>query len=365
MQHHVIAQIDLSALAHNIQLLRARIGGARILGMIKANAYGHGVATCLPAFEPVDGLGVASLEEAADLRVLGWAKVIVSMEGGFSASDFQWCAAADIQPVIHSLFQAEILGRTALTKPLSVWVEVDTGMHRQGLMPAEVVRAQYLLAQNPQVHVVCWSTHFSEAALELNEKIKGQLERFSPLQQGWAGVETSFAPSACLLGQCLQGSEGQQGHWVRPGLMLYGASPVVGRQGSDFGLKPVMRLSARVIAKRWVPSGEAVGYASTWTAPEPGAWVATVSMGYGDGYPWRIEPRTPVWYHGQELPIIGRVSMDSLAVQATAVPDLAIGDELILWGPELPVERIAAQAGTLPYVLLAGLTGRVKRTVLT
>jgi alanine racemase len=324
---------------------------AKILSIMKADAYGHGAAVCLPPLEThSDALGVACLEEAEELRALGATKPIVLMEGCFSKAAVDWCGKNNIQPVVHRVEQLAFL-----EAPMAIWIEVDTGLHRLGLLPEEVKDALKWLKKNPQITVICWFSHFSDAEAELNSKSRIQMARFEEACGGIVG-DKGLAQSTATLHL-------PQTHyqWVRPGLMLYGVSPLAGKTGADFGLKPVMTLTAPLIAKRSLKAQESVGYGSTWVTGEAGATIGTVAMGYGDGYPWRITPNTLVEIEGKKVPIVGRVSMDSMMIDLTAYPEVALGSQATLWGPSLPVEILAEQLGVIPYVLVTGLTKRVKR----
>lgn len=355
MQSRAIAEINLKALVYNIRVLKSKAPRAKCLSMVKANAYGHGVSACLPALSESDALGVACLEEAEELKILGCQQPIVVMEGCFTATAFQWCAQNQVYPVIHSLFQIELLSNTHLTDVLTVWVEIDTGMHRLGIMPPDFPKTINRLKGCPKVIVACCFSHFSDASDQENQKTKVQLERFNACELSF--VDKSLSNSVGIL--CMPKTHYQ---WVRPGISLYGVSPLTGKTGQDFGLKPVMTLRAPLIAKRFVPAQETVGYASQWHAPAQGAWVGTVGMGYGDGYPWQPSATTVVWMNGKTVPVIGRISMDSLMIDLTHCDNAQIGDLVTLWGPELPVEQIATQTQRISYVLLTGLTARVARS---
>lgn len=354
-----IAHISKEALGHNLSVVRMLAPQAKVLAMVKANAYGHGVQHCLEPFSEVDALGVAAIDEAQTLRQLGWKKAIVVMEGCFSVEEWRLAAQQQFWPVLHHHSQIEQLKTLNLESSITVWVEIDTGMHRLGFLCEELAGVQAELALMPQVQVACWFSHFSDADWLINPKTQAQIERFSALEP-LAELPKSFANSAAIF------SLPQTHHqWIRPGLMLYGVSPVwANKTTQELGLKSAMCLKARVIATRYVPASESVGYGSIWRAPSQGAWIATVSMGYGDGYPWREAVRSQVEIHGHLLPIVGRVSMDSLAVDISACQArVSVGDEVILWGSKsLPVEKVAEQLGVIPYVLLCSLTERVVRS---
>jgi alanine racemase len=355
LEARAIAEIDLEALQHNIRVLKSKAPHAKMLAMVKANAYGHGISTCLPALSESDALGVACLEEAEELKALGCQKPIVVMEGCFTVIAFQWCAKNQVHPVIHCLSQIETLVKMHLAETLTIWLEVDTGMHRLGIMPADLSAAMAALTACQKVKIQCCFSHFSEASETPNQKTDLQLDSFQQCAPDLVG-DKSFANSVSIL--CMPEVHYE---WVRPGIALYGVSPFAGKTGQDFGLKPVMRLCAPLIAKRFVPGGEAVGYASQWHAPKEGAWVGTVGIGYGDGYPWQPSATTSVWINGKIAPVIGRISMDSLVIDLTRCELAEIGGWVTLWGAPLPVEQVAAEIQRISYVLLASLTARVVR----
>ncbi len=351
MFRRVCAHINLEAITHNLGVVKSCAPKSKVLSIVKANAYGHGLNVCLPAFEAhSDALGVACLEEAAELRALGAKKPIVCMEGCASKAAVDWCQKNHVQPVVHRLAQLALL-----ESPMVIWIEVDTGLHRLGLLPEEVSEALKWLKKNPHITVMCWFSHFSDAESELNSKSRIQMARFEEACGDIVG-DKGLAQSMATLH--LPKTHYQ---WVRPGLMLYGVSPVVGKTGADFGLKPVMTLTAPLIAKRSLRAQESVGYGSTWVTDERGATIGTVAMGYGDGYPWRISPNTLVEIGGKKVPIVGRISMDSMMIDLTAYPEVALDSQVTLWGPSLPVEILAEQSGVIPYVLLTALTWRVRR----
>lgn len=348
-----IAVVDLAALRHNLAVAKARAGGARVVAVVKANGYGHGAARLLPALGAADMLGVACIEEALDLREAGAAQPILLMEGVFEASELPLCAGLGFAIVVHEPGQIRMLQQARLDRPLAVWLKINTGMNRLGFRPEEVPaaldRLQGCAAVAPGIRLM---THFASADEPSSPATREQIRRFAATAEG-LGLERSFCNSAGLLAWPEAHAE-----WVRPGIMLYGVSPLEGRSGAEEGLRPVMTLETRLIAVREVRAGEAVGYAGTWRAEAP-TRIGIAAMGYGDGYPRHAPSGTPVLVNGSEAPLAGRVSMDMLAIDLSGQPEAQVGDPVVLWGAGLPVETIAAAAGTIAYELLCGITGRV------
>lgn len=360
--------LDRDALLHNLSVLRQCMPDSRVLAMVKADAYGHGVAPVAHWLaEAADGLGVACLQEALDLRARGIRGPVAVMEGVFNDDELRQACAAELQLVVHSNHQVALLQSAAADgqwqgQAVMVWLKVNTGMNRLGLRPAEALRAFLALQALPMVSRVGLMTHFACADELVSEMTDAQIARFRALQETLARaqgapVEDSLANSAAVLAW-----PEARGRWMRPGLALYGSSPFAEHTAAAFDLRPVMTLQARVIAVFDVPAGETVGYGATWTAPAP-TRVAVVSAGYGDGYPRHARSGTPVLINGQRCHLVGRVSMDMITVAVDQVP-VAVGDAVVLWGAGLPVDEVAAHAGTLAYELFCRLTPRVRRASL-
>jgi alanine racemase len=345
------AIIDLAALRHNLAIARARAGRARVVAVVKANGYGHGAARLLPALAEADMLGVACIEEALALREAGARQPILLMEGPFEAGELPLCARLGFEIAVHEHGQLRMLETARLERPLTAWLKLDSGMNRLGFPPAEagtvLKRLRACAAVAPGIRLM---THFSSADEPADPVTRAQIDRFAAAAQG-QGLERSFCNSAGLLAWPEAHAE-----WVRPGIMLYGVSPMTGRTGVDEGLQPVMTLKTGLIAVKEVRIGEPVGYSGTWRAPADGR-IGIAAMGYGDGYPRHAPSGTPVLVGGVEAPIAGRVSMDMLAIDLSRHPGVRVGDPVVLWGDGLPAERIAAAAGTIAYELLCGVTG--------
>ena len=344
------ATIDLGALRHNLARVRELAPDSRVVAVVKANGYGHGAARLLPALGGADMLGVACIEEALALREAGAAQPILLMEGVFEAVELALCARLDFQIAVHEPGQVAMLERAALDRPLTAWLKIDTGMTRLGFRPEAAEAAWARLRQCGAVGEIRLMTHFANADMPDDSHTPTQLARFAGLRL--AG-ERSLANSAAVLAW-----PEARADWVRPGIMLYGVSPLLDRTGTDEGLRPVMTLATRLIAVKAVRAHETVGYAATWTAPADGR-IGIAAMGYGDGYPRHAPSGTPALVRGRTVPLVGRVSMDILALDLTQLPEAAVGDEVTLWGQCLAVEGIAGLAGTIAYELLCGITSRV------
>lgn len=349
-----IARIDLNALRHNLSRVRQAAPGRQVYAAVKADGYGHGGPQVARALEGADGFAVACSEEALALRVSGISQPILLLEGPFEANELDLCVEHDLQTGIHHPEQLRMLETARLARPLPVWLKIDTGMHRLGIAPQQVASFWQRLQDCPNVASITLMSHLARADEKDCQVTTQQLQNFQQVTKHLSAPR-SLANSAGILG------------WpdthcdvVRPGLMLYGASPFAGRVGHDEGLRPVMNLESRLITVKPVARGSEVGYGGRWTAPED-MTMGIVAMGYGDGYPRHVPSGTPVLIDGVQAPIIGRVSMDMLTVDLRRHPQARVGDRVVLWGEELPAETIAEAAGTIPYELFCGVTGRVYR----
>jgi alanine racemase len=347
------AIIDLQALRHNLREARRRADGARVVAVVKANAYGHGADRILPALAEADMLGVACIEEALTLRDAGATQPILLMEGPFQGDELPLCARHGFEIAVHEPGQLAMLEPARLERRLTVWLDVDTGMNRLGFRPAAAVAAYARLRDCPAVAEIRLMTHFASADEPTDPATRHQIERFAHAAQG-LGLARSFCNSAGVLAWPEAHAE-----WIRPGVMLYGISPLPGRTGPDEGLAPVMTVATALIAVREVHAGETVGYGGAWRAVEP-TRIGIAALGYADGYPRHAPSSTPVLVNGRPSVTVGRVSMDMLAVDLAAQPNAAVGDPVTLWGRGLPAELVASSAGTVAYELLCGLAGRVR-----
>lgn len=346
------AVIDSSALRANLRTLRGRAHGAHVMAVVKANAYGHGLVQTALALPEADGFAVARLGEALALREAGVMQPILLLEGVFDAAQLAIAARMSFDIVIHHPEQLALLEQQA-ARDFVVWLKVDTGMNRLGFRVEDAPEAlRRLRALHPAVREIRLLTHFASADEVDSPANALQLERFSSIART-AGLATSLANSAALL--TLPQARGQ---WVRPGLALYGGSPLPGVTAAELGLRPAMTLETTVIATRRVLAGETVGYSGAWRAGRESR-IAILAAGYGDGLLRSLPSGTPVLIGGGRVPMAGRVSMDMLAVDVTDRPDVSVGHAAVLWGPGLPVEEIARLAGTIPYELLCAISQRV------
>jgi alanine racemase len=346
------AVIDLAALRHNLAVARQRADGARVVAVVKANGYGNGAARLLPALAEADMLGVACIEEALALREAGAVQPILLMEGVFEAGELPLCARLGFEIAVHEPGQVRMLEQARLERPLTAWLKLDTGMNRLGFRPEAGLEAYRQLKGCPAVAEVRLMSHFASADEPEDPGTREQIRRFAATGEG-LGVQRSFCNSAGLLAWPQAHAE-----WVRPGVMLYGISPLAGRTGLDEELRPAMTLRTGLIAVKEVRHGERVGYGGAWQATA-GTRIGIAAMGYGDGYPRHAPTGTPVLVNGRRAALAGRVSMDMLAIDLGSQPEAKVGDPVVLWGDGLPAETVAAHAGTIAYELLCGVTGRV------
>lgn len=348
------ACIDLQALRHNLRRVRQTAPHSRVAAVIKANAYGHGLIRVARALEDADAFGVANLDEALALREAGVTAPVVVLQGVVDAAELQQAARRNLEVVVHHRGQLEMLERTRLAAPLPVWLKVDTGMHRLGFPPEAMGDAwQRLTACAWVARPLRVMTHLSDAEQRSGEVTRGQLHRFHGAH-GALACELSIANSAALLAV-----PETRVDWVRPGLMLYGASPFTDSVGRDEDLRPAMTLKTRLIAVNRLKRGDCVGYGGSWACPEDMA-VGVAAVGYGDGYPRHAPTGTPVLVNGVRAPLIGRVSMDMICVDLRGQPQARVDDPVVLWGDGLPVEEVARHAATIPYELLCRVSQRVK-----
>lgn len=350
------ATIDATALRHNLAAVRRFAPGSKVMAIIKANGYGHGLVSTARAlagqpsgFSGADAFGVARLEEGLALRQAGIATPIVLLEGVFSAEEVGVAAHESMQIVVHSFEQIEMIERSSRGAAFEMWVKVDTGMNRLGFRVDEFERAwNRIRAIHPKRLRVM--THLSSAEVRDGVVTAEQLAQFHSIAP--PGIERSIANSAGVVVR-----EDARAEWVRPGLMLYGVSPVPDQSAADLGLRPAMTLSTQLIATRRVRAGEAVGYNGIWRA-EKDSEIGIAAVGYGDGYSRNLKSGAPILVNGRETRVVGRVSMDMTAVEITGL-QAHVGDPVTLWGEGLPVDRVAPFAGTIAYELLCGISQRV------
>ena len=353
------ASIDTAALRHNLGTIRAYAPGSKVMAVIKANAYGHGLVSTALALGDADAFAVARLEEGIALRAAGIRAPIVLLEGIFNAEQLAEAAHHRFELVVHDPLQIKLLEAYRDARGFVVWIKMDTGMNRLGFRPEAfapaLARLRALTVPALELRAM---THLARADERSEPMTLAQIEKFEGTlaAAGLTGAQrlaTSIGNSAGTLGH-----PRAHGDWVRPGLALYGVSPFADATAEKHGLKPVMTLETTVLTLRDVKRGETVGYAGAWRA-ERDSSIAILAAGYGDGLPRHLANGTPVLVGGARYPLVGRVSMDMIAVDVTAARQVTAGSGAVIWGEGLPVEEVAAHAETIPYELLCGVSQRV------
>lgn len=348
------ALLDVQALKHNLAQVRRLAPRARVMAVVKANGYGHGLAWIARSLKDADGFGVACAEEGVQLREAGVAQPVCLFEGFFDAAELPALARERLAPAIHHEDQLRALERAGNRLSLSVWLKIDTGMHRLGFTPAAVPDALARLKSCKAVAELRVMSHFANAEVKADPGTQNQLDCFTRLIDG-TRMERSLANSAGVIQWPASHVE-----WVRPGIMLYGVSPLNDVSAQQLGLRPVMTLETTLIAVHQRRKDDLVGYAGEWRCPVDMP-VGVAAIGYGDGYPRRTHTDTPVLLNGRRVPVVGRVSMDMITLDLRTQPQAGVGDRVVLWGEGLPVEEIAAKVGTISYELLCNVAERIPR----
>ena len=350
MPRPIEAIIDLQALRNNVAVVKRHAGKAKVFAVVKADGYGHGLDRILPALDGVDGFAVVELDAALRIRGNDASKPVLLLEGFFDEEELTSVSKHGLSAVVHEHSQVEMLSAMKLPQPVEVFVKINTGMNRLGFTAADVADIVGKLTACANVRRILAMTHFADADGE-----RGVDWQLQPLLQtaGPLGLETCAANSAALLRY-----PQTRGAWVRPGIMLYGASPFEDATAAQLDLLPVMTLRSRIIAVQTLAPGDSVGYGCTFVADRK-MRIGIVAAGYGDGYPRHAPSGTPVEVAGQRAWTVGRVSMDTLCVDLAAAPGAGVGSIVTLWGKGLPVEAVAGSAGTVSYELLTRVTSRV------
>lgn len=317
------------------------------MAIVKADGYGHGVIRVANALPEADAFGVASVEEAVRLREANITQPIVLLEGPFEEQELSEIAVHQLESVVHNHDQVRMFA--AGSPHTTLWIKLDTGMHRLGFAPSEVPAVVAVLA-NPG-RQVRFMTHFASAHLRQDLSVPRQLEAF------FSAIDGAEGERCCANSSAILGWPESHGDWVRPGLMLYGVSPFSDRSGESFGLRPAMTLASALIAVKRVAQYETVGYGKAYVCPEA-MEVGVVAFGYADGYPRHAGTGTPILVNGVRTQVIGDASMDMMAVDLRPLGDARVGDPVVLWGDGLPVEEVAQAAGTIPYELLCRMRMR-------
>lgn len=355
MQNYPRAVIDHAALRHNLRRVRSYAPESRVWAVVKADGYGHGMVSVGATLESADGLAVARIGEGMRLREAGIAKPILVMEGVLFADELAAAQEHGFELALHQPEQIILLERTQAPRPLRVWIKVDTGMHRLGFDPEEIPALLARLKAHPGViPPLGLMTHLAQADDVRDPLTHRQYEHLYALDPA-AECRLSIGNSAGI-----SAFPGSRTHWVRPGIMLYGGSPLIGHSAAELGLKPVMKLETRLIAVLRLHRGERIGYGGTYICPADMP-VGVAAIGYGDGYPRHVPTGTPVLVGGRRASLVGRVSMDMISIDLRGLPPAAVGDPVTLWGEGLPVDEIAEWAGTISYELLCRVIPRVHR----
>ena len=346
----VTAHINLAALTHNYGVVQNYAPKAHIMAAVKANAYGHGAVKIAQTLAKAGcrAFAVATLEEALELRANGITHTIVLLEGVLNAHELSQASQHQLTLVIHDDYQLKLLSAWQ-GAPFALWLKLDTGMRRLGLQAHQIAAAE-TLAQGH--HLLGYMTHLASADEPHNPHTQAQLQAFETLTAGKAG-----ARSVCNSAGIMAWHSAYAHDWVRPGLMLYGASPFEDKHTSP--LQPVMTLTSQILSIKPCSRGDTIGYGATYVCPQD-MRIGVVAVGYADGYPRCLPVGTPILINGITTQLVGRVSMDMITVDLTPIPDATIGDQVTLWGEGLPVERIATYANTIAYEIFCGLTRRVQ-----
>jgi len=350
MPRPIEAIIDLQALRNNVAVARRHAGASGVFAVVKADAYGHGLERVLPALEMADGFAVVELDAALRVRADAPSKPILLLEGFFDEQELVDISTHRLSAVVHERSQFDMLLAATLPQPIDVFVKINTGMNRLGFRVGDAAEVVADLRTCGNVRQVMAMTHFADA-----DGARGVDWQMRPLLQLTDSLDLKIcaANSAALLRY-----PQSHGAWVRPGIMLYGASPFEDVTAQRLGIRPVMTLRSRIIAVQTLAPGDSVGYGCTYVA-DRAMRIGIVAAGYGDGYPRHAPSGTPALVSGERVQTVGRVSMDTLVVDLAPVPRAGVDSEITLWGEGLPVEQVAGAAGTVSYELLTRVTPRV------
>ena len=346
--------IDIKALEHNFSRIKELVHNSKIMAIIKADAYGHGIVRVAKTLRDADAFGVACLEEAEQLRIASITTPIILLEGPYKPNDLSLIIKLNLEVVIHNEYQLELLEKSKIDGAIKVWLKIDTGMHRLGFSvdKTEEMLRRLMLCRNINSTPILMS-HLATANEKNHALTYQQLDTFREISK-IVNIEKTIANSAAIIN-----FPDVHFDWVRPGLMLYGVSPLINSCGHDHGLKSVMTLESEIISIQYLSKGEPVGYGATWRCPE-NMPVGIIAAGYGDGFPRHAKPGTPILVNNIRCPLIGRASMDMLTIDLRNQSNAKIGDRVVLWGGSLPIEEIATYAETIPYELLCGVHKRLQ-----
>lgn len=359
MPRPILATIHPDALRHNLARMRAAAPDAKVWAVVKANAYGHGIERVYDALRAADGFALLDLQEAERVRALGWRGPILLLEGVFEPRDLELCSRLNLWHAVHCDEQIDWLAAHKTQVPHRVFLKLNSGMNRLGFTLPRYRAAWARLDALPQVEEISFMTHFSDA--DGPRGIAHQLRAFEEATRDLPGERTLSNSAAALRHS---DDPRVRGDWIRPGIAVYGSAPDFPQHDiARWDLQPTMTLASRLIGVQQLQAGESVGYGSSFTADAP-IRIGVVACGYADGYPRHCSTGTPVLVDGVRTRLIGRVSMDMLAVDLTPVPQAGFGTPVTLWGRAgngavLAIDEVAASAGTLGYELMCAVAPRV------
>ncbi len=351
-------QLDFNALKHNLSIAKQSAPNSHIMAAIKANAYGHGLIPCAQALQQADAFAVARICEGLELRQAGFQHPIVILEGANNTAEIQTALEQHFILVLHHISQLSLIKK--IKKPLKIWIKIDTGMHRIGFLPDQIHSILAPILNHPYLQLQGLLTHLANADNPNDPKTAQQIQQIQTIfkrvqNQTPQKLVLSIANSAGILAW-----KASHQTWNRPGIMLYGASPIINTTADTFNLKPVMTFKSRIIAIQNYQKGDTIGYSGCYCCPKK-MRVGVIAVGYGDGYPRHAKNGTPILIHKKKCQLLGRVSMDMISVDLTSIPQAKIGDRAILWGKELAIEEIATQCDSISYALFCGISERVIR----
>lgn len=346
------AVISPGAMAHNLNQVRERAPDAKVWAVVKANAYGHGIRNAVEGFAGADGLALLEFDKAISLREQLPDSEILMLEGAFNHDSTRLAVERRLQLVVHDERQLQWLEQCNAPRRLKVWLKFNCGMNRLGFTQASFRQAFERLVACPVVERIGLMTHFANADQPGETDLPAS--RFHQACNNLPGQRSLANSAACIL------APDSHANWVRPGIMLYGASPIADQSAQTLGLRPAMSLESELIAVQTLLPGDSVGYGATFTAGRP-MKIGVVACGYADGYPRSAPTGTPVVVAGHRTRLVGRVSMDMLTVDLDPVPDAAPGAPVELWGSQVPIDDVARSAGTIGYELMCRISWRVPR----
>ncbi len=360
-QPRCFLELNSRALADNLRRVREMVPNSKVMAVIKANGYGHGMQLAAEALAAADEYAVTCMEDVERLKKWGMQKPVTLLSARFDAQDLGNFATQGIRPVVYDYEHLEAFAELKADANVNVWLKVDTGMGRLGFHADELFTVYRNLRSNQGVGSISLMTHLANADQPERKKNSEQFDAFQGILSRARELELEFEDISLLNSAGVVSFPEHGRDYVRPGMMLYGVSPTADQPSHQLGLTPVMNLKSTVISVRRMPAGSTIGYGSTYTL-DADSRIAYVGCGYGDGYPRHAQNGTPVMVNGLIVPLVGRVSMDIIAVDVGELA-ICVGDTVELWGENNPVENVAAAAGTIAYELTCGVTSRVTRVI--